>query len=143
MDRGQADPLDEVLPGIVANLFKAAVLLRRDRLKQAAEAEDRRRREIELKQLRHRIEEEEHRVRDLEPAAENWTKARKICEYVLAVIEMKQAAGEELGPDTLFGIWTVMALQQPDRLDPLMKRPPSILDRKKELPRGERPPWIR
>ena len=34
--------LDELLPEIISNLFKAAILRRRDRLKQAAEAEARR-----------------------------------------------------------------------------------------------------
>ena len=58
--------LDELLPEIISNLFKAAVLRRRDRLKQAAEAEARLRKEIELRQLRHRIEEEERRVKDLQ-----------------------------------------------------------------------------
>jgi len=135
--------LDELLPEIVCCLFKAASLRRRDRLNQAAEADAKARREIELKQLRHRIEEEERRVKDLESAADNWTKAKQIREYVLVVIETKKAAGEELGPDTPFGIWTVWALQQADRLDPLVKSPPSILDRKKELPREVVPQWGR
>lgn len=135
--------LDELLPEILSNLFKATILRRRDRLKQAAEAEARRRREIELKQLRRRIEEEERRVNQLQQAAENWTKAKQIREYVLAVIDAKKASGEELGPDTPWGIWTVWALQQADRLDPLAKSPPSILDRKKELPRDDMPLWAR
>lgn len=135
--------LDELLPEIISNLFKAAILRRRDRLKQAAEAEARRRRELELRQLRHRIEEEERRVKDLQQTAENWTKARQIREYILAVIDAKKASGEELGPDTPCGIWTVWALQQADRLDPLTKSPPSILDRKKELPRDDMPSWPR
>ncbi len=61
----------------------------------------------------------------------------------LAVIDAKKASGEELGPDTPCGIWTVWALQQADRLDPLAKNPPSILDRKKELPRDDMPSWGR
>jgi hypothetical protein len=79
------------------------------------------------------VEEEEHRVHELEQSAENWSKAKTVPEYVLAVIDDKKHAGEELGPDTPTGIWVVWALQQVDRLDPLVKSPPSILDRKKEL----------
>ena len=75
----------------------------------------------------------------MEQAAENWTKAKKVREYILAVIELRKASGEELGPDTPIGIWTMWALLQADRLDPLVKSPPSVLDRKKELPRDDRP----
>jgi hypothetical protein len=78
-------------------------------------------------------EEEEHRVHELEQSAEHWSKAKRIREYVFAVIDEHKRAGEELGPDTLTGIWVVWALQQADRLDPLVKSPRSILDRKKEL----------
>ncbi|MGO9564526.1 MAG: hypothetical protein ACLPPV_17895 [Candidatus Korobacteraceae bacterium] len=135
--------LHELVPEIMATFFKAAVLRRRERLKQIAEAEARQRRAIALEKLRRRIDEEERRVKDLEQAAENWAKAKKIREYVLAIIELNKASGEELGPDTPIGIWTVWALQQADLLDPLVKSPPSVLDRKKELPPENRPYWAR
>ncbi len=131
--------LHELVPEIMATFFKAAVLRRRDRLQQIAEAEARQRKAIALEKLRRRIDEEERRVKELEQAAENWTKAKKVREYILAVIELRKASGEELGPDTPIGIWTMWALLQADRLDPLVKSPPSVLDRKKELPRDDRP----
>jgi hypothetical protein len=122
--------------------FKATVLERRDHLNRLAEAERCQRRELELRDLRHNIQEEERRIHDLEQAAENWTKAKKIREYVLAVIDVKKESGEELGPDTPLGTWAVWALQQADRLDPLVKSPPSVLDRKKELEGCDRTgPW--
>jgi hypothetical protein len=80
-----------------------------------AEAEARERKANELKRLWHRVEEEEHRVHELEQSAENWSKAKRIREYVLTVIDEKKHAGEELGPDTPAGIWVVWALQQADR----------------------------
>lgn len=93
-------------------LFKAAILGRREHLKRVAEAEAQHRRQKELEQLRHRIGEEEKRVKELEETAENWHKAKRIREYVLAVIEAKKSSGDELGPDTPLGIGIVWALQQ-------------------------------
>jgi hypothetical protein len=39
----------------------------------------------------------------------------------------------ELGLDTALGKWTIWALQQADRIDPLTENPTSILNRKREL----------
>ena len=125
--------LDSLLPDIMVTFFKAAVLERRAHLNRLAEAERCQRRELELRELRLKVQEEERRVHNLEQAAENWTKAKKIREYVLAVIDVKKEPNEELGPDTPLGTWAVWALQQADRLDPLVKSPPSVLDRKKEF----------
>ena len=87
--------------------------------------------------------EPQHRIHELERAAENWSKAKRIPEYVLTVIDEHKRAGEELGPDTPTGIWVVWALQHADRLDPLVKSPPSILDRKKELGSEQKLPfWV-
>jgi hypothetical protein len=133
--------LEGLFPEIILTLLKACVLRRRDWLKEQAEAEARRRREAEWAQLRPKVQEEERRVLQLEQAAENWAKAKRIREYVLAAIEVKKQAGEELGPDTPLGIWAAWALQQADRLDPLTKSPPSILDRKKELPPEPNRSW--
>jgi hypothetical protein len=125
----------EYHPAIVATLFKAAVLRRRTSIQREEERKAQERRQQELAILRKRIEEEEVRVRRLEQDADNWAKAKKIREYVLAVVEEKKKLGDELGPDTPLGIWASWALQQADRLDPMVKSPSSILDRKKELPR--------
>lgn len=131
-------PLEALLPEIMTNFFKAAVLQRRESISRAEVAERRRLREIALNDLRRSIEEEERRVRTLEQEAENWRKAKTIREYVLRVIEAKKQSGDEVGPDTPTGTWVVWALQQADRLDPMVKNPPSILDRKKELEAADR-----
>jgi hypothetical protein len=125
--------LGDFLPDIMATLFKFVILRRRAQLKRQAEAAAYERKANELRRLRHKVEEEERRIRELEQSAENWTRASKSREYILAVIDAKKQAGEELGPDTPTGIWAVWALQQADRLDPLVKSPASILDHKKEL----------
>jgi len=103
--------------------------------------EARRRREAELQLLRRRIEEEKRRPEPLCQEAENWEKAKVIRKYVLEVMELKKQQGEVLGPDTPLGIWVAWALQQADRFDPLTKSPPSILDRKKELPPPPNDSW--
>lgn len=73
-------------------------------------------------------------MKRLEDDAENWYKAKRIRQYVLEVVKEKKKLGEEIGPDTLLGIWVAGALQQADRMDPMVKSPRSILHRKKELP---------
>lgn len=73
-------------------------------------------------------------MKRLEDDAENWYKTKKIRQHVLEVIEEKKKLGEEIGPDTPLGIWVAWALQQADRMDPMVKSPSSILDRRKELP---------
>lgn len=90
---------------IVATLFKATILRRRETLKREAERKAQERRDQELALLRRRIEEEEKRVKRLEQDAENWSKAKRIREYVVEVAEEKKKLGEEMGPDTPLGIW--------------------------------------
>lgn len=119
---------------IVATLFKVTVLRRRETLRREAERKAQERRNQELALLKRRIEEEEKRVKRLEDDAENWYKAKRVRQYVLEVVEEKKKLGEEIGPDTPLGIWVAWALQQADRMDPMVKSPSSILDRKKELP---------
>jgi hypothetical protein len=130
--------LESLFPEIMNTFFKAAVLDRRESIKRAEEEDHRRRKQMELAELRPKVEEEDRRVRALEQEAENWKKAKTIREYVLAVVGAKKEAGDEIGPNTPTGIWIVWALQQADRLDPLVKSPPSILDRKKELEAADR-----
>src|SRR5512146_2890245 len=92
-------------------LFKVAILDRRALLKREAERRAQEQREQDLLRLKKRVEDEERRVRKLEQEAEDWTKAKKIREYLLAVLEEKKKLGDELGPDTPLGIWVSWALQ--------------------------------
>ena len=63
---------------------------------------------------------------------DDWHHARRIREYILALIDYQKEQGKELAPDTALGRWATWALQQADRIDPLVASPPSILDRKRE-----------
>ena len=76
------------------------------------------------------------RVQRLKNGANNWHRARRRPEYVLALVECRKKQEKELGPDTALGRWTTWALQQADRIDPLTESPTSILDRKKNWRAG-------
>jgi hypothetical protein len=118
---------------IIASMMTIAVEYRRRTAKRHQEEFFRKLRWEELQQLKTQIEAEEARSRRLESGADNWHRARRIREYVLALVECKKKQEKELGPHTALGKWTIWALQQADRIDPLTESPSSILDRKREL----------
>jgi len=103
-----------------------------------AEEVFRQKRQQELLLLKGLIEAEEVRVRRLEEAARNWIQAKQIREYVIALVRFKTVQGEKLEIGNSLGKWALWAMDQADRIDPLAPTPPSVLDRKGELPR---PNW--
>jgi hypothetical protein len=125
--------IDSLVPECIASMMKIAVEYRRSTAKRHQEESFRRLHWEELKQLKTQIEAEEARLQRLENGADSWHRARRIREYVLALVECRRKQGKELGPDTALGRWTIWALQQADRIDPLTESPSSILDRKREL----------
>lgn len=76
--------------------------------------------------------EEQRRVDELLANAEAWHKSEKLRAYINAYMELvKKAvkmAGTKIHPKSEIGRWETWAKQQADRLDPLVKSPPSILD---------------
>lgn len=125
--------IESLVPQCVAGMMKIAVEYRRNTAKRVQEELFRKLRWEELQQLRRQIEGEENRIQRLEKGADDWHRARRIREYVLALVDSKKEQGKELGPDTALGRWVTWALQQADRIDPLAVSPLSILDRKSEL----------
>jgi len=125
--------IESLVPDCVASMMKIAVEYRRNTAKRHQEELFRRLRWAELQQLKTQIDAEEDRIQRLEKGADDWHRARRIREYVLALIDCKKEQGEELSPDTALGRWATWALEQADRIDPLVASPPSILDRKREL----------
>jgi hypothetical protein len=114
-------------------MMKIAVEYRRSTAKRRQEEFFRKLHWKQLQQLKTQIEAEEAPIRRLESGADNWHRARRIREYLLALVECKKKQEKELGPDTALGKWTIWALQQADRIDPLTESPTSVLDRKREL----------
>jgi len=125
--------IESLVPECIASIMKIAVEYRRATAKMHQEQFFQKLRWEELQQLKAQIEAEEARIERLQIGADNWHRARRIREYVLALVECKKKQEKELGPDTALGRWTIWALQQADRIDPLTENPTSILDRKREL----------
>jgi len=114
-------------------MMKIAVEYRRNTAKRHQEEFFRQLRWEELKQLKTQIDAEENRIQRLQNGAEDWHRARRMREYVLALVDCKKEQGTQLDPDTALGRWVTWALQQADRIDPLVASLISILDRQPEL----------
>jgi hypothetical protein len=125
--------IESLVPECVASMMKVAVEHRRNTAKKNQEEFFRKLHWEELQQLKQQVDVEEARIQRLEKCAENWHRARRIREYVLAVVDLKTKQEKVLGPNTALGKWAIWALQQADRIDPLADDAPSILDRKWEL----------
>lgn len=125
--------VESLIPECVASMMKIAVEYRRSTAIKHQEELFRKLRWQELQQLKMQIDAEEKRIQRLEKGAEDWHRARRIREYILALVDSKKQEGKELSPNTALGRWVTWALQQADRIDPLAVSPPSVLDRKCEL----------
>jgi hypothetical protein len=125
--------IESLVPECVASVMKIAVEYRRNTARKRQEEFFRKLRWEELQQLKTQIDAEQNRIQRLEKGADDWHRARKIREYILALVDCKKEQGKQLRPDTALGRWVTWALQQADRIDPLVASPPSILDRKHEL----------
>jgi hypothetical protein len=114
-------------------MMKVAVEHRRNTAKRNQEEFFRKLRWEELRQLKQQIDVEEARIQRLEKCADDWHRAKRIREYVLALVACRTKQGKALSPDTALGKWATWALQQADRIDPLEENAPSVVDRKQEL----------
>ena len=93
-----------------------------------------RKKEEELEQLAKLVKEEEKKVQELNLWVENWTKAERMRKFIVALEKEWVRQGMDLSPETPKGKRIVWMKEQADRLDPIIPSPPSILDRKRELP---------
>ena len=129
----QSSPVESCIPECIASMMRIAVEHRRNTTQRKLEDFFKRLQWEELGRLKAQIDSEEARLQRLMNGANNWHQARRIREYVLAVVERRQEQGKPLGPETALGRWVIWALQQADRIDPLADKPESVLDRKGEL----------
>ena len=132
-DDTEQTTIESLVPEFVASMMKVAVEHRRNTAKRNQEEFFRRLHWEELKALKPQIDVEEARIQRLEKCADDWHRAKRIREYVLALIEYRTKQGKALTSDTALGKWAIWAFQQADRIDPLGENTPSILDRKGEL----------
>ncbi len=111
--------LEQRIPEIVATMMKIGVECRRETLRRTQEE---RFRWIEMQQQEHfrRLQAaEDLRLRLLEEAANRWTRAKQIRDYVFALAKHCTSNGQKLTRRSALGKWVLWAFEQADRLDPL------------------------
>ncbi|MCC6207515.1 MAG: hypothetical protein IT488_05125 [Gammaproteobacteria bacterium] len=129
---GKRQRVEDCLNDFVIGLINAAVRKRADRLERERRerewAEERRRREERARLIR----EEKERLQQLEMDAESWRKSQAIRAYLNAVQQEAIRKHGEVPAGSELERWLIWAVQQADRLDPLVDSPPSILDEQED-----------
>jgi len=126
--------IEALLPDFVAGLMRTAVALRRQEEERKKREMDEQRRFQELAQLRKDVEEEEKKVNQLNDWVKDWEEAERLRRFIRVYSANSQSWPAEKQPK--HKAWIEWANQQADRLDPFVsERPPSVLDRKRELNR--------
>jgi hypothetical protein len=75
-----------------------------------------------------KIQIEQARVDALIDESEDWAKSNRLRDYINVKEADYLSRGVNIGPKSDAGKWLKWASDQADRLDPLAKSPPSILD---------------
>lgn len=120
---GKKQRVEDHLNSFIIGLYEAALWERGQRLeieKMHRKWEKERRKEEETRQLK---EEELKRLKDLENEALNWHKSQSIRSYIKATEKSYLQKNSNIQPDSEFGKWKEWAIQQADRLDPLVAEP--------------------
>lgn len=138
-DKRIRDGKTQKLESLISKCAGAILREARDRV---IWAEKRRLEEIEEKKrakeratLAEQIAEEEKKLKDFDSWVNGWLRAQEMRDFISALRKMWEEQGDDLSPDSEKGRRILWMKQQADRLDPLVERPKSILDRKPELNR--------
>jgi hypothetical protein len=123
-----------MIPDFVAGLMRIAVVLRQ-------KAEEKKRRELaeqkqarELERLRKDIEEEEKKLKEFDDWLGHWERAEQMRRFISLYAAKSGSWPAEKQPK--YREWIEWASRQADRLDPfVLEKPPSVVDRKRELAR--------
>ena len=143
---GTKQRLEDRLNSFVTGLIEFAARkkehqIEKEREAQAErEAQQRRQAEAKLRaEKRALIKVERARVDALIEKSAQWLQSQNLRHYIEAEKHKYLASHEEIEPSGDFSHWLEWAVQQADRLDPLVESPPSILDEvvpdEKEEPR--------
>lgn len=121
-------PLELGLNSVLAGLAKVAFAARDERIERERRDRDlqeaaRRRKELQVAQLR-----EKARLEELHSEAASWRRAQDIRAYLAAVRERAIQNHGHIDAGSEMDIWLTWAAAQADRYDPLVKSPPSVLD---------------
>lgn len=137
---GEVIRLESQLGSVIAGMIICAEM----QAKQIAENEVREKEEKEEERLEQekervrqelasRINEEKARINALLVMSEAWHKSRRLRVFLAAYKEWAEKDGQSCAPESDLGKYLNWAYRQADRLDPLAKSPPSIIDRSDEL----------
>lgn len=120
--------LENLLNSFIVGLANAAVDIRACRLEREKEEREREehRRKAEEEEMRRRLEEQ--RFKSLEEQAANWHRSLNIRRYVEAVRKMAIWKFGSIDPGSKLDRWTIWAIRQANRLDPLIMGFPFIQD---------------
>lgn len=131
---GKTQRLESVLSGCVGALLREG----RQRKIQAELAKQQEieteRRQKELEMLAQQIREEEEKIKALDGWVANWIRAGQTRSFIDALERVWAEQGHDLSPEAAKGQRLAWMKRQADRLDPMIPSPPSIIDRKSELP---------
>jgi hypothetical protein len=127
---GKKQRLEDHLARIVEAIFLFGERLKDER----RVAEERRRRRGEWENERAEklrlIHEEEQRLKKLFAEVDAWHRSRRLRAYIRDVVQRIESAQGPAQPGSSLQKWADWATVHADRLDPLVKAPPSILDEK-------------
>lgn len=128
---GAKQRLEQRIGEFVLQVERFAEALREDRRKRDERLERQRAWEAERSERLREIAEEEERLRALDSEVDAWLRSQRIRQYVEAVRASAIRNGADVSTDIELGRWIAWATAHADRLDPLVKSPPSILDEKR------------
>ena len=129
---GKKQDIENCLNDFLIGLIRVAEQKRARTIERERKAEEKREWERQRDEKIILIKEEEARIKKLEKDAMNWNKSRQIREYLVTLKKDTINKQSERGGDSDLEKWFKWAEQQADRLDPLVKSPPSILDEKEK-----------
>ncbi len=125
--------LEQQIPTILGTFLREARSAKLSAERARQQEIERREREIERFRLAEQIREEEKKLAELDAWVANWSRAHLYREFISSLEACWQARGEDLTEGSERAIRLIWMRRQADRLDPLVKSPVSILDRKSEL----------
>lgn len=121
-------PLEKVLNTIITGLIEVAVDKKARRLEREREERERiekQRRAEEQARLRYQ---EERRLKKLMEQVTNWHESQKIRQYIEAVQALALWKYGSIEPGCEIDKWISWATRQANRLDPLLKNGPCVID---------------
>lgn len=131
---GKCQVIEDCLNDFLEGLVRAAASEKAMREKREEEKRERQEKIRLYEQAKKEQEEEQNKVKKLRQEATDWNEAQRIRDYIYATKEKAISNGDEIHSDSGLGKWLTWANQQADRIDPLAKSPPSVLDVEVEPP---------